>query len=197
MKRLLALVLVAALSVGVLAGCKKNDDLNNDELGAIDDAIKNEEPLVDETPVVEEANDVEYIIYVRYKDKPYLYDEYRTIKDNDNRIKDKTIEEFVIQELVNYGDQGDFISAVPEGMKVLSVKKDGNNITVDLDEKILDAGLNHTDTIVGIGSIVNTLIPINPDYKVQILVGGQVIDKLSGVEVNKPLEFFEVLFPDK
>lgn len=199
MKRLLALVLVTVMSVSVLAGCKKKDDLSKDELGMIDDAIKNEQPQEEKPPVVEEdaSKDVEYIIYVKYKDKPYLYDEYRTIKDSDNRIKDKSLEQFVVEELANYQESGEFISAVPKGMEVLSVTKDGNLITVDLDAKLLDAKLTHTESIIGIGSIVNTLIAINPAYKVQITIGGQPVDKYNGVEIKDPLEFMEVLFPDK
>lgn len=198
MKRLLALVLVTVMSVSVLAGCKKKDDLSKDELGAIDDAIKNEQQVEETPPVVEEeTKDVEYIIYVKYKDKPYLYDEFRSVKENDSRLKGKSLEQFVVEELASYEENGEFISAIPKGMKVAAVDVDGKNITVDLDASVMDANLSHTDAIVGIGSIVNTLIALDSGYKVQITVGGKVVDKISGVEIKEPLDFIEVLFPDK
>ncbi|SHK12745.1 GerMN domain-containing protein [Paramaledivibacter caminithermalis] len=199
MKRIVSCLLIGVLILGMLSACKKKDEAEEVSL--------EQTPLENQAEEVEANNDfnaeeelpeeVEYILYLRYKDKPFLYDEYFTVNINDDNFKDKSIEEFVIQQLMDYKKEGEFITPVPEGTKLLSIKREGKNVIVNLSKEFKEKKMSTTDAKLTTGGIINSLVALPGNETVQIMVEGEILENFNGVKLSEPLYFIEGLFPDK
>lgn len=197
MKKILICLLVLSLAVTMLAGCRQDDEATELDLGevpqdseeqAVEASNENQEETVDE---------IDYILYLRYKDKPFLYDEFFTVNINDEGLKEKSMEEFILQELINYGEQGELISPVPAGTKVLSVERDGKNVMINLSKEFLEKEMSSHDATLTIGGIVNSIVAIPGNETVQIMVEGKLLESYNGMKTSDPMYFFEGVFPDK
>ncbi len=197
MKKIIILFLVGVMALSLLAGCGKKDDSEELDLA---EAVNEEEDSEETSNEKVEENipqEIDYIIYLRYKDKPFLYDELFSVNINDDKFKDKTIEEFVLNELFNYKSSENYTNGVPEGTKILSVERENNNVIVDLSKEFKAKKLANADATLTLGTIVNTLTVIPGNETVQIKVEGEVLEDFNGVNTSKPLYFMEGLYPDK
>ncbi len=199
MKKTLSLILVFMLTLSLAVGCSKKDDVEELDLGqAVED--NGEEILEVSNENEEDSNltqEIDYIIYVRYKDKPFLYDEVFSVNINDEKFKDKSIEEFVIDELFNYESEGNYTNGIPEGTKVLGIERENNNVIINLSKEFTKKDMSNTDALLTLGTIVNTLTAIPGNETVQIKVEGEIIDNFNGVDISAPIYFMEGLYPDK
>ncbi|QEK12481.1 GerMN domain-containing protein [Crassaminicella thermophila] len=145
-----------------------------------------------------EEKTIDYVLFLRHKDKPFLFDEAYSIKANDEKLKGMSIEEFVMKELIDFEGFGEYINAIPKGTKLLSVKKDGETVIVDLSKEFVE-GLkkNKEDTYLTLASIVNTLTILPGNEKVQFMIEGEILDKINDVDTSKPFEYIQGLYPDK
>lgn len=197
MKKILIFLLMLTLAFTMLTGCKKKDEAAELDLGEV--SQDSEEQAVEASNEAQEetVTEVDYILYLRYKDKPFLYDEFFTVDINDESFKDKSIEEFILDQLINYSEQGDLISPVPKGTKVLSVKRDGKNVIVDLSKEFLEKEMSSHDATLTISGIVNSIVAIPGNETAQIMVEGKLLESYNGMKTSDPMYFFEGVFPDK
>lgn len=199
MKKILSYLLIAVLALSLFSGCKKKDEIEEVDLEQPD--VQSQMETVDaagDTETKEEAQeDVEYILYLRYKDKPFLYDEYFTVNINDEGFKDKSMEEFIIEQLINYEPKGEFISPVPEGTKLLSIEREDNNVIINLSKDFKEKKMSSSDAMLAVGGIVNSVVAVPGNETAQIIVEGEALESFNGVKVSEPMFFLEGLFPDK
>jgi len=199
MKKVLVYLLLISLVFSLLTGCKKKDEESDIDLSQAVEENQSEgvEDNAGDEKEEETIKEIEYILYLRYKDKPFLYDELLSIDINDEKMKNKSIEEFVLNELLSYQKKGDIISPIPEGTKVLSVKRKDKNVLVNLSKEFTEKKMTSSDANLAIGGIVNTMVAIPGNETAQILVEGKVLESYNGVKISGPLYFMEGLFPDK
>lgn len=195
MKKIVYFLLIAVLITTLAVGCSKNKEDENVDLSENVEANQKESEV--ENKEENKVEDIDYILYVKYKDKPFLYDELLTVNINDDKFKDKSIEEFVLQELIDYKSDRNLISPVPLGTKILSVERDGSTVIVDLSKEFNDSKLSSNDAMITIGSIVNTLTALPGNEKVDIKIEGELLKEYNGIEIEESMEFVEGLFPDK
>lgn len=199
MKRILSCLLIVVLVLSLFSACKKKDEAEELDLGQAgsDNQTESVEAATDTESKEETVEDVEYILYLRYKDKPFLYDEYFTVNINDENFKGKSIEEFILQQLINYQEQGEFISPVPEGTKLLSVKREDENVIIDFSKEFKEKKMSSSDAMLTIGGIINSVVAVPGNETAQIMVEGETLESFNGVKTSEPFYFLEGLFPDK
>lgn len=197
MKKILVYLLIGILAFSMLIGCKKKDETEELDLGQ---AVKEGEIETEEASNgedTEEIDEVEYILYLRYKDEHFLYDELFSVNIDDEKFKDRSIEEFVLQQLIDYEEEGTFISPVPEGVKVLSITREGDNVIINLSKEFKEKKMSSSDAMLTIGGIVNSIVALPGNETAQIMVEGEALESFNGVDTSEPFYFLEGLFPDK
>lgn len=187
---------MASLAVG----CGKKEEVEQPEASKPAEQIEGQDVTQEsseEDKLQNAEQELEYILYLKYKDKPFLYDEMFSISISDEKLKDKSIEEFVIEELISYEGDEDLVTPIPKGTKLLSVKREGNNVIVDLSKEFKGERISSGQAMVTLGGLVNTLVVLPGNETVQIKVEGQLLQEYYGIDTSKPLSFIEGLFPDK
>ncbi|SKC43636.1 GerMN domain-containing protein [Maledivibacter halophilus] len=202
MKKILAYLLIVVLVFTMFSGCKKKDDTEDLDLEqALEEnggeVVEGNNESDSETDTEEVVDDVEYILYLKYKNEPFLYDDLFSVNINDEKFKDKSIEEFVLQELINYEGKGNYVSPVPEGTKVLSVEREDDNVILNLSKEFKEKKMSSSDARLAIGGIVNSIIALPGNETVEIKVEGEVLKNFNGIDTSKPFHFLEGLIPSK
>jgi Spore germination protein len=124
------------------------------------------EDFVDNT---EPSTSYKVKLYFTNKDGAYLIEKMTEIKYTGA----ESLEELVINRLINGPTESNLYRTIPEGTKLLSVSKTDGICTVDFNKKFLDRVPNVKEEIV-IYSIVNTLVELPEINKVQFTVEGEV-----------------------
>lgn len=199
MKKVIAYILLITLAFTMLTGCKKKEASKEIDIEKANQTNEEQsENNSKESENQEEASkEVDYILYLRYKDKPFLYDEVFSIDINDEKLKDKSIEQFILEELINFKPKGEIISPVPEGTKVLSIKREDKNVIVNLSKEFIEKKMSDSDAMLTVGSVINSIVAIPGNETAQIMVEGKLLEKYNGVKTSEPMYFLEGLFPDK
>jgi spore germination protein GerM len=193
-KRMLVLLLVL-LGVSVLfAGCSKADPGKTPQ--------NNNPPATEQKSIdtveAQGEEEIDYVLYLKHKDKPYILDEAYSIQKNDERLKGISIEEFVIQELISFKDFQAYVNPIPKGTKVLSIDKQNQKVVVNLSKEFMEGQKGTSnDTLLSIGAIVNTLTVLEGIQEVQILIEGKSVEKINGIDIANPFAYMEGLYPDK
>ncbi|AOT68801.1 GerMN domain-containing protein [Geosporobacter ferrireducens] len=193
MKKTIAIVVLCILILGlVLTGCKKEDPAAGQD--------KNEEQ--GKPAAVENINEatelLDYVLYFRHKDKPFLFDEAYSVEKNDERLKNKTMEEFILHEAIETEGFGEYLNAVPKGTKLLSVERQQNVLVVNLSKEFVQGQKGTSnDTLLSIATIVNALTVQPENEKVQILIEGEKVDTINGIDCREPFQYIQGLYPDK
>ncbi|TCO73626.1 GerMN domain-containing protein [Marinisporobacter balticus] len=191
MKKFITILLCMVLMVSVFAtGCKEKESKEKNE--------KEKNTISQENDEQKEAKMIDYVLYLRHKEMPFLFDEAYSIKANDEKLKDKTVEEFVMNELMDCEGVGENINPIPKGTKLLSIEKNDKTVTINLSKEFSE-GLtsDHNDTLLTLASIVNTMTIMPDNEKVQFMIEGEILDKMNGVDTNKPFEYMDAFYPDK
>ncbi|WP_432663947.1 GerMN domain-containing protein [Wukongibacter baidiensis] len=198
MKKIIAYLLLVTLVFTMATGCKKKEVTDEVDLEQAAQTGEEQTEKGDDSKKQEEASkEVEYILYLRYKDKPFLYDEIFSININDEKLKDKSMEQFIVEQLISFEPQGDIISPVPEGTKILSVERKDKNVIVNLSKEFIEKKMSGNDAMLTVGSIINSIVAIPGNETAQIFVEGKPLEKYNGVKTSEPMYFLEGLFPDK
>ncbi|RKD27288.1 Sporulation and spore germination [Caminicella sporogenes DSM 14501] len=196
MKRLFSILLIALFILSLSVGCsKKEAEVSGTDLEqAVEENNEQATKVSDENT---KSDKIDYVLYLKMKNMPFLYDEMFSIDINDEKLKNKTMEEFVLDELINYKGDEQFVSPIPKGTKVISVERDGKNVIVNFSKEFLKEKMSTNDATITIGSIVNSLVVLPGNETVQIKVDGEFLKEYYGFDTSKPLSFLEGLFPDK
>ncbi|WP_432408684.1 GerMN domain-containing protein [Wukongibacter sp. M2B1] len=199
MKKVIAYILLITLAFTMLTGCKKKEASKEIDIEKANQTNEEQsENNSKESENQEEASkEVDYILYLRYKDKPFLYDEVFSIDINDEKLKDKSIEQFILEELINFKPKGEIMSPVPGGTKVLSIKREDKNVIVNLSKEFIEKKMSDSDAMLTVGSVINSIVAIPGNETAQIMVEGKLLEKYNGVKTSEPMYFLEGLFPDK
>lgn len=100
----------------------------------------------------------------------------------------ESIEERVIQQLINGPTKIGMYSTIPEGTTLLNVSKADGICTVDFNEKFLEK-LPNVNENIAIYSIVNTLVELPDINKVQFTINGEVHKKYwENERIDAPFE---------
>lgn len=181
-KRIMSLLLVFLLAF-VIVGCKKDKDAIDDIL---EDPNVGDEQIVDE----EEVEEYFYVLYLKHKNLPYIFSDSYSVKSDDPRLQGKSLEEFVVEELINQEDVGDLVNPIPDETKVLSVERDGNTVIVDLSQEFIDNMKGRkADVEATVAIIVNSLTTLPGNDYVRILVEGNSVTNLRGADISQDFEF--------
>lgn len=187
-KKIVTILLCITLMSSIFfVGCKKDEKEAENE-----STVK---PVVEEK--IEEEKTMDYVLYIKHKEMPFLFDEAYTIDKEDDKLKGKSIEEFLMNELINFEPFGEFKNSIPEGTKLLSIEKVNGIVKINL-SKEFEEGLkkNPTETELTIASIVNTMVAAGNE-KVEFLVEGKALDQVNDIDMSKPFEFMDGFYPDK
>ncbi|GAB6086874.1 GerMN domain-containing protein [Alkaliphilus crotonatoxidans] len=188
-KKLTILLLILVMGF-TLTACKKDQK-----------EVMEEEPDQNVTDPVEETEEPEelfYVLYLKHKELPYIFADTFNISADDPRLEGKLFEEFVLEELIHQSAIEDLINPIPEGTKILSVKKEGKTVLVDLSEEFIgNMKGTEEDVMATVAVIVNSLTTLPNNDKVQILVEGKAIDNLRGADISQDFEFIPDFYADK
>lgn len=196
MKKLLVFFLVLTISVLSLFGCSKDKKNKAEDIVSADDNSNQVEQQDNSTNTNEEKY-LDFAVYLKHKDMPYILGERFEIKSNDPLLKEKTIEEIALEKLLNY-DKDSFISPVPKNTKVLELKKEGTTIHLNLSKEFVDNMPKDKVLIqMAIDSIVNTLTFFPENEKVVFKIEGETIKDINGVSLDKDFTFSSDFIPDK
>ncbi|NLM98286.1 MAG: GerMN domain-containing protein [Halanaerobiaceae bacterium] len=114
-------------------------------------------------------------LYYSTKDAMYLKAEIRKIENYSNKY------EATIKELINGPVSSDLTHTIPEGVKLLDIKIEGNRAILNFNRALVD---NHwggsTGEILTVYSIVNTITQFPEIETVRILIEGKEIETLAG-----------------
>lgn len=196
-KKGIVLLLVVSLMLAILSGCKKGDEeLNSNDLVGVENNDGNGEQ--GEEKDTEEIENIDYVLYLTHEDLPYIYGEKFDITSNDASLVGKSIEEFVLEQLINFEKVENFITPIPQGTKLLGVEKRDGIVYVNLSKEFVDnMEKDRTSTEIAIASIVNTLTFFSDNSEVIIKVEGETIDNLNGVDMAEEFTFINDFVPNK
>ncbi|MBB6218243.1 spore germination protein GerM [Anaerosolibacter carboniphilus] len=195
MKKRMLFLLLGLLVVSMLfVGCSKGDQKKTPQNSNPPTTSQEEKG----TGEIQNEEEIDYVLYLKHRDKPYIVDEAYSIKKNDERLKGISIEKFVIQELIDFKDFQAYVNPIPKGTKLLSIDKQNQKVIVNLSKDFL-VGQKGTsnDTLLSIGAIVNTLTVLDGIEEVEILVEGKSVEKINGIDMTHPFGYMEGLYPDK
>ncbi|WP_192930227.1 GerMN domain-containing protein [Alkaliphilus pronyensis] len=187
--KLLAVLLVLLIVIGVVA-CSKEETLEE----------QTEAPAIEETEegTEEDTEELYYVLYLKHKDTPFIFSDSFNVKENDRRLEDKSFEHFVLEELIAQAPIEDLINPIPTGTKVLSVEKDGDTVIVNLSKEFVDNMKgDETDVEVTIAAIVNSLTTLPSNDYVEILIEGEKVTDVRGVDISQTYEFISDFHLDK
>lgn len=169
-------------------GCGKKEEEKQE--------VNTEVPVTEEV-IKKEAKDINYVLYLKNRNMPYLFDERYTIKEDDPKLEGNTMEEFVMNELINFKEFGEYENVIPKGTDLLSIEKDGSLVRVNLSKEFNNFKGTKDDAQLLVASIVNSLTILPGNEKVQILVDGKVVNSIGKMKIKSPMEYFDNLYPDK
>lgn len=192
MKKFLAVAMVLVLALGFTGCGKKNEDqVVEKEKPAVE--VKEEEVVVEE----EAEKTVNYVLYLKYKNEPFLVDYMYEVSSKDSELKEMGIERYSLERLFDFPGDDMMVTPVPEGVKVLGLTIDNMTAKVDISSNIFDSKLNKAEGKLLLSSIVNTLVIHETVDNVEIYVDGNKLDEFFGSDVSAPVEFIGDVFPEK
>lgn len=200
MKRWLIFFIVLIIAIFSLLGCSKNKKDDNGDIISADgnnNQTQEQEKQDDNTTGPEKAKYLDFAVYLKHKDLPYIFGERFEIKSDDPILKEKTIEEIALDRLFNY-NKGSFVSPVPKNTKVLSLEKKDSIVYLDLSKEFVDnMPEDESLTQMAIDSIVNTLTFFPENEKVIFKVAGETIKEINGVNLEEEFIFSTEFIPEK
>lgn len=190
MKRIACLLIVVMLIFSLSACSKKvKADDNNQPENPIEE-VETPEPDDD-------VAELFYVLYLKQKSSPYIFPDSFTIMEDDYRLIGKSLEEFVVEELIKQKDIDELMNPIPEGTRVLSIVREGNTVILDLSEEFKDIKGTKEDVEATVAIIVNSLTTLPGIDKVKILVEGEELSNLRGVDLREALEFIDTFYIEK
>lgn len=191
MKRIVLLGLVA-ISMVTFAGCKKEEPQIEPE----EKKFTLEEEVTQE-PAEEDNAFLNYVLYLRFEEQDYLYDEMYSVKKSEVDLDNQSLEAFLVQSLIDAEQVRNLVSPIPEGTKLLGIEKEEGTVFVNLSKEFDPNGLTKKEAGLALASVVNTLTLVQGNEQVKILIEGEEIKDYYGISVEEPLYFIESYFPDK
>lgn len=196
MKRMAIILLCFVLLFSIFTvGCSKADKGKD---GPTNTVNSKEQSQGEDSKENTEEKEIDYVLYLRHKDKPFLFDEAYSIKAEDERLQGVSMEEFIVKELIAAEGVGEYINPIPEGTKLLSVTKDNETVIVNLSKDFVEGQKGTSnDTLLALATIVNSLTIMPDNEHVQFMIDGNIVDEINGIDISEPMDYIQGLYPDK
>lgn len=185
------LIAVLLLTLIGFSGCKKEEPQEEPE----EKKFTLEEEV--ETEDVEKEEFLNYVLYLKFDEQDYLYDEMYSVNKKDIDLENQTVEEFLLQQLIDVKPVRNLLSPIPEGTKVLGIQKEEGIVTVNLSKEFNKNGMTKAEAGLALASVVNTLTLLEGNEQVKILIEGEELPSYYEIKTDQPLYFIESFFPDK
>lgn len=199
MKKLLVLIVAIILCMSLVVGCSSDDpadEVNNENQIGKETDNQGEEDKVEEDN--SEVEDIEYVLFLKEKGYPNIVSQTMTIKNNDERLKTKTVKEIAVEHLISFGEFNGLISPIPSGTKLLGLEIDGNKAIVDLsNEFVKGMKKDEYNTMLSLAGVINTVAVFEDIDKVAFKIQGETIKNLNGIDMTKEFEYNMDFFTDK
>ncbi|WZL74512.1 GerMN domain-containing protein [Clostridiaceae bacterium 35-E11] len=193
-KMIILLCFVMVFSVFIV-GCSKADKEINNDTDTVNTDVENNGQ--DDEKNLEEK-EIDYVLYLRHKDKPFLFDEAYSIKEKDEKLQNVSMEEFIVKELIALEGYGEYVNPVPKKTKLLSVTKDNGTVIVNLSKDFVEGQKGTSnDTLLALATIVNSLTIMPDNEQVQFMIDGKIVYEVNGIDISKPMEYIQGFYPDK
>lgn len=187
-------ILCILLWAMIFTGCKKEDPAASKNSGG----DQGKPAAVENTDGEAAKNSLDYVLYFRHRDKPFLFDEAYSIQKDDERLKGKTMEAFILQEAIAAEGFGEYVNAIPVGTKLLSLERQQDTLLVNLSKEFVTGQQGTSnDTLLSIATIVNPLTIQPENEKIQIVIAGEKVDSINGIDCREPFAYIQGLYPDK
>ncbi len=203
MKRWMIFFLVLIISAFSLLGCSKNKGNDDGDVISANGNDNQTGQQVEQEGKDESTKDtgkskyIDFAVYLKHKDLPYIFGERFEIKSDDPILKEKTIEEIALDRLFNYNKES-YVSPVPKKTKILGFEKKDAIVYLDLSKEFIDnMPKDKALTQMAIDSIVNTITFFPENEKVVFKVEGETIKEINGVSLEKEFIFSNEFIPDK
>ncbi|SDY40203.1 GerMN domain-containing protein [Tindallia californiensis] len=199
-----ALCFLIIISVVFFIGCRNNDtetEETEQETSQSEAQNEQESEMKQESEESDEGknNDrIQYVLYLKHQDQPFVFSDSHQIASNDERLQNKSLSLFVLEELLSQEGIGELINPIPKETKILSVENDGRTAVVNLSEDFVqNISGTHEDIEATIAVIVNSLITLPENDRVRLLIDGNQVDQIQGLPIQEEYEFITSYYPDK
>lgn len=203
MKRFLVFLFVAVFLTFSLFGCSKGkskdskDAISAGENSSQTGEQKEQNDDSQNTDGTEKPKYIDFAVYLKHKDLPYIFGERFEIRSDDPILNEKTLEEIALEKLFSY-NKDNFISPVPKNTKLLGIEKKGSTVYLDLSKEFVDNMPKDDELIkLAIDSIVNTVTFFPENEKVVFKVEGENIKNINGISFEKEFMFSSEFIPEK
>ncbi|MCC5909321.1 MAG: GerMN domain-containing protein [Clostridiaceae bacterium] len=196
-KKLMAIMLITIVSLGFV-GCQGNVEEENPTDEVVQQEIAEEKENEKENITETEEEKIYYVLYLKHRSMPYIFADTYSIKGNDPKLQDKSLELFVMEELIQQEGVGELINSIPQNTEVLSVDRENDTVIVNLSQEFIeDMKGTEQDVEATVAMIVNSLTTIPGNNYVKILVEGNSVTNLRGVNISGSYKFIEDFYLDK
>lgn len=199
--RSIGILMIGTLVIAMvitLSGCRNEEPEPTFE----ESTQQEEESEAEETesdPLAEEINErIQYVLYLKHQEHPFIFSDSHQINENDQRLEEKSLSEFVLNELINQEGIGELINPIPKDTKVLAVENKERTAIVNLSQEFVDNIQGTEEDIEAtIAMIVNSLITLPENDRVRLLVEGDKIHKIGDLPIQNEYKFITTYYPDK
>ncbi|SFI17206.1 Sporulation and spore germination [Tindallia magadiensis] len=192
------------ISVVFFTGCRNNDaDTEETEQETPQSEAQSEQESEtkqesDESDEGKNNDRIQYVLYLKHQDQPFVFSDSYQIASTDERLQNKSLSLFVLEELLKQEGIGELINPIPKETEILSVENDGRTAVVNLSEDFVqNISGTHEDIEATIAVIVNSLITLPENDRVRLLIDGNQVDQIQGLPVQEEYEFITSYYPDK
>lgn len=174
-KKYILIILIVFLCI-FMASCQSYDIILEDS---------NNYPQIN--PISE--NSLEVILYYPNKEMEHLVPEIRVVS-----LSNEKTEEIAVNELLKGTEEKGLKSIIPKDTEILSLDIVEDIAYISFSSELLDKDYEEEEEAFIIYSIVNTLTNIPTINKVQILIDGKAVDRLSKhYSIREPLGFSDAI----
>lgn len=190
-KRFLIVVLV--FSILVLVGCKKEAVPPETEKVFSLDKVETTEASASSTA----TETITYVIYLKVADTPFLMDDLQVVKASDLDEAKENLPLYALKNLLTTTAVRDLVNPIPKETTLIGLDLKDGHAKVNLSQSFVPEKLTKDDAQLAIAAVVNTLTYFPEIDTVEIYVDGTKLNNYFGLDVSKPLSFFDTLYPEK
>ncbi|MDW7670367.1 MAG: GerMN domain-containing protein [Bacillota bacterium] len=139
-----------------------------------------------------------YVLYLKHREQAFIFSDTYSIQKNDPALADRSLAEYVIEQLIRQRGVGELINPIHPQTKLLSLEQDGRKAIVNLSGEFVD-GMTGTseDTEATIAMVVNSLITLPGIDQVTLMIEGEIPETINELIISEVYAFITEYYPDK
>ncbi len=206
-------IIIALLMIVTLVGCNQTEE----KFEAVDEkefklekedetTTSNDEQEEDtdgtsevkdaETVIEEDAEILKIVLYLKYEEKAYLYDEIIAVKMTED-LKEMPVYQLALDLLIQHKGIRDLVTPIPKGTKVLNHEIVDGELILDFSSEFLPTNMSKENAGLVIASVTNTMIILGDVESVTLKVEGQPLKDYFGYKVDEKMDFKYDFFTNK